>query len=85
MRLCGGRGGEVEVAAFPDHHEFTPGEARELEVQASGRRLVMTRKEAVKLRDLLSEHADAWMLEQQVEIEWGADRLDAALRQVIGR
>lgn len=78
-------GGAVEVAAFPDHHEFTPDEARDLEARASGRRLVMTRKEAVKLRDLLSEHADAWMLEQRVEIERGAERLDAALQRVIGR
>lgn len=78
-------GGELEIAAFRDHHEFTREEARQLEERAGGRPLVMTRKEAVKLRGLLSEHANAWMLEQQVEIEVGLKILEGALRRLIGR
>jgi tetraacyldisaccharide-1-P 4'-kinase len=44
----------------------------------------MTRKEAVKLRELLPENVEAWMVDQQVEIESGADVLAAALRQAVG-
>lgn len=75
---------EVEAAPYPDHHPFTGDEARRLAARAAGRMLVMTHKDAVKLRALLPSTADAWVLEQRVTIESGADALDAALRRALG-
>ena len=57
--------------------------ARALADRAAGRMLVMTGKDAVKLRVLLGEGADAWVLEQSVTLEGGADALDTALRRAL--
>jgi tetraacyldisaccharide 4'-kinase len=75
-------GAEVEAVAYPDHHPFLVDDARTLAARAAGRMLVMTHKDAVKLRALLPE-ADAWVLEQSVTIESGADALDTALRRAL--
>lgn len=77
-------GARVELAAFPDHHDFSSGEVTELVRRAASRPLLMTRKEAVKLRPLLPPGVDAWMLPQSVVIESNQEALDAAL-QGIGR
>lgn len=77
LRLCGA---EVEAALFDDHHPFTPGEARAVAARAAGRALVMTHKDAVKLRPLLPSTAEAYVLEQTVTIDRGLEALDAALR-----
>jgi tetraacyldisaccharide 4'-kinase len=77
-------GAEVDAAAYPDHHPFTAEDARTLVGRAAGRMLVMTHKDAVKLRALLPREADAWVLEQRVTIESGARALDAALRRALG-
>lgn len=76
-------GAEVEPAAYPDHHPFSAEDARALVDRAAGRMLVMTHKDAVKLRALLPPGADAWVLEQRVAIESGADALDIALRRAL--
>jgi tetraacyldisaccharide 4'-kinase len=76
-------GATVELAAFADHHAFTREEAAELARRAGSRPLVMTRKEAVKLRELLPENVEAWMVDQQVEIESGGEVLDEALRRAV--
>ena len=76
-------GARVEPALYPDHHDFTAGEAAALSRRAEGRTMVMTRKDAVKLRPLLPVDADAVVLEQRVEIGRGADALDAALRRAL--
>ena len=76
-------GAEVELAAFPDHHEFTAAEARLLQERARGRVLVMTRKEAVKLRPLLEGVEDGLMLEQRIVIESGEEVLMDALRTAV--
>lgn len=76
-------GARVEAALHPDHHDFTAGEAAALARRAEGRTMVMTRKDAVKLRPLLPAGVDALVLEQRVEIERGADALDAALRRAV--
>lgn len=74
-------GADVELAAFPDHHEFTARQAAELRRRAAGRPIVVTLKDAVKLRSLWSDAVDALVLHQRVMIECGADLLDEALRQ----
>jgi tetraacyldisaccharide 4'-kinase len=78
-------GARVELRAFPDHHRFTGDEAQVLERWGGSRPLVMTRKEAVKLRPLLTREVEAWVLEQEVRLETNADRLLALLRGVVAR
>lgn len=73
----------VETAAFPDHHSFTPGDAAALLRRAAGRPLVMTLKDAVKLRTLLPPSAPAWVLHQRVRITSGMEALEAALREAV--
>ena len=79
-RQLEGLGAEVELAAFPDHHEFSDREAREIAARADGRPIVVTRKDAVKLRELapLAE-LEVRFATQRVEIESGAQTLDEAL------
>jgi tetraacyldisaccharide 4'-kinase len=77
-------GAEVDAATYPDHHPFDADDAETLVEWAGGRMMVMTHKDAVKLRPLLPASANAWVLEQMVAIESGADALDAALRRALG-
>src|SRR5690606_21016005 len=77
-------GAQVELAAFPDHHDFTAAEADALRARAGTRPILMTRKEAVKLRELLPPDMEAWMLEQKVVIENNGEALDQALRSAVG-
>lgn len=74
---------DVESVARPDHHAFTADEAAALAARADGRVMVMTHKDAVKLRPLLSADVDAHVLEQRVEITAGGEILDAALRRAL--
>ncbi|HEU0299368.1 MAG TPA: tetraacyldisaccharide 4'-kinase, partial [Longimicrobium sp.] len=76
-------GAEVDAATYPDHHLFYRDDAESLVEWAGGRRMVMTRKDAVKLRPLLPPSADAFVLEQDVVIESGAETVDAALRRAL--
>jgi tetraacyldisaccharide 4'-kinase len=76
-------GAEVELAAFSDHHEFTAEDAVALVRSAAGRALIMTLKDAVKLRELLPPSIPAYVLRQRVEFETGEDVVDAALRVVV--
>lgn len=64
-------GAHIMALSYPDHHAFNRRDASEVERAAGSRTLVMTRKEAVKLRDLLARGRDAWLLDQRVEL--GAD------------
>jgi tetraacyldisaccharide 4'-kinase len=77
-------GAEVDAATYPDHHPFDQDDAETLVEWAGGRMMVMTHKDAVKLRPLLPASAMAYVLEQAVTIESGADALDAALRRALG-
>jgi tetraacyldisaccharide 4'-kinase len=78
-------GAEVEAAAYPDHHPFTPVDARRILDRAAGRAIVMTHKDAVKLRDHLPPSPETRVLEQAVRVEAGLDALDAALRRALER
>lgn len=73
-------GAKVELAAYPDHHAFSAPEAAALVRRAAGRPIIMTLKDAVKLRELVSPMAEAYVLHQMVEIGSGAEVLDSALR-----
>ena len=76
-------GAEVELATYPDHHPYSDADASELLRRASDRRLIMTGKDAVKLRSLLPPDADAQVLEQRVEISAGREQLERALRTAL--
>lgn len=68
-------GARAELASFRDHHPFDATEASALVARAAGRPLVMTRKDAVKLRALIPADAEAWVLEQDVVFEPEAEAL----------
>lgn len=76
-------GAETDAATYPDHHHFDQRDADDLVEWAGGRIMVMTHKDAVKLRPLLPPSAKAFVLEQRVAIEAGAEALDAALRRAL--
>jgi tetraacyldisaccharide 4'-kinase len=76
-------GAAVEARIFGDHHPFTADDAHHLAHAAAGRTIVMTYKDAVKLRSLLPRGAQAYVLEQCVSVEAGGDVLDAALRRAL--
>ncbi len=76
-------GAEAEPALYPDHHAFSARDAAEIVKRTAGRWMVMTHKDAVKLRPLLADSSRAYVLEQSVAVESGVDVLDAALRRVL--
>jgi tetraacyldisaccharide 4'-kinase len=76
-------GATVDEAAFPDHHPFTAADALRIVSRAMGRPIVITRKDAVKLRALVSSSPEVFVLEQAVRLEAGLDRVDAALRHAL--
>ncbi|HEU0014401.1 MAG TPA: tetraacyldisaccharide 4'-kinase [Longimicrobium sp.] len=74
---------EVDAALFRDHHAFTRDDAIALVQRAAGRPILMTRKDAVKLRELIPAGTDAYVVEQRVVLERGGEALDAALRAAL--
>jgi tetraacyldisaccharide 4'-kinase len=76
-------GMEVESSLHPDHHPFSNDDVRSMVAAAGDRPVVMTHKDAVKLRSLLPQTVDAYVLEQTVSIDQGLDALDAALRRAL--
>ncbi|HEX2076976.1 MAG TPA: tetraacyldisaccharide 4'-kinase [Longimicrobium sp.] len=85
LRMLGTVGSKVDVEAalYPDHHSFTSYDAANLMARAAGRTIVMTHKDAVKLRGLLPPSVGALVLEQSVVIERGLKTLEAALRRAL--
>lgn len=73
----------VELLAFPDHFPFTPTDAEQIVACAAGRPIVMTGKDAVKLRSLLPSSSPAYVLCQHVTLTSGAEQLDAAVWRVL--
>jgi tetraacyldisaccharide 4'-kinase len=76
-------GAAVEPIIFSDHHEFSDAEIRRLVEQAAGDVLVMTRKEAVKVRDRAPEGLVALVQEQEVVFEEGLMELEVALDRAV--
>lgn len=71
----------VDEVAFPDHHDYTPAEATALTLEAAGRSLVTTAKDVTKLASLMPQ-VDLWVLDQEVTIESGRDRVLQALEEI---
>ena len=75
--------GTVEEVVRPDHNPFTSDEVNSLARRAGDRPLVMTWKDAVKVREHLPAGVEAWILVQQVSFDDGGRTLDRLLREVI--
>ncbi|HET9949227.1 MAG TPA: tetraacyldisaccharide 4'-kinase, partial [Longimicrobiales bacterium] len=76
-------GGEVELAAFADHHPFGRADARRLRARARGRPVVLTEKDAVKLAPHADALGPAWVLADALRWEWGEDEVREALASVL--
>jgi tetraacyldisaccharide 4'-kinase len=78
-------GARVELAAFPDHHEFGARDAERLRAWAGSRAIVTTEKDAVKLASFSDTLGDVYVLRQEIAWDWGErafrDLLTAALRE----
>lgn len=76
-------GARPDPRLFPDHHPYTPADARALAKTAGDRWLVTTGKDAVKLRGLLPASLPAYVLHQEVCMDEGAGLLDRDLHRVL--
>jgi tetraacyldisaccharide 4'-kinase len=78
------RGAIVERVAFRDHHRFTTDDARTLAAAAARfDRVVCTLKDLVKLGPLWPGPSPLWYVSQRVDVETGADALDAVLKTTL--
>lgn len=77
-------GARVRSLKFPDHHEFTLADVRTIVGKSDGSPIVVSRKDAVKLRDLWPDGVEGWILNQSVEMEEGLEELDRAVRLALG-
>ncbi len=68
-------GAVVELLEFSDHHEFTSRDAEHIRRVAGGRPVVVTEKDAVKLREHMSILPDVRVLALTLEIESGEELL----------
>jgi tetraacyldisaccharide 4'-kinase len=75
----------VEEIAFPDHHPYAAVDGERLADLAAGRPLLVTRKDAVKLRPLLPPDLDAWVVDLDVRFERGEDAIRTLLADLPGR
>ena len=75
----GGGKGRVDALSFPDHHEYSDGDIREIRRRAKDRTVVVTEKDAVKLMTFQEALGDVRVLAQGISWEHG---LDAVLRRV---
>lgn len=85
LSQLGAMGVEVDALTFPDHHEFTAKDVETVERHArQASAVVLTRKEAVKLREMWRSETKAYVLEQSVIPETGAAELERSLRNAVG-
>jgi tetraacyldisaccharide 4'-kinase len=77
-------GGRVTLAAFRDHHAFTPDEIAELAARVPPNGFaVCTLKDAVKLADRWPGPSRLWYVSQQLVVEQGAEEIDLLLKRVL--
>jgi tetraacyldisaccharide-1-P 4'-kinase len=71
--------GSVEVLDYPDHHDFTAEDARVARGRAQARPIVVTEKDAVKLRAFESVLGEVWVVGQRLVWDWGEDAVRTLL------
>ncbi len=77
-------GREIELLAFPDHHEYTAEDVARIAARAGSRGLVTTEKDAVKLDAFRELLPPAWVLTLEPTPDSGAeDALRRALTRVL--
>jgi tetraacyldisaccharide 4'-kinase len=74
--------GGGELLDYEDHHEFTAEEARAARARAGDRAIVITEKDAVKLRAFSAALGEVWVARQRLAWDWGEDAITALLRGV---
>lgn len=72
-------GAVTELIAYPDHHPFSAADVASLLNAGGPRTLIVTHKEAVKLRPLMPAGAPVLVLHQEVRIEQGREQIEQAL------
>lgn len=77
------RGAAAELLTFPDHHRFSAADVAGFLRRAGGGTVVVTLKEAVKLRPLVPAAGRVLVLHQTVNVEQGRDVLEATLRAAL--
>ncbi len=75
----------VELASFPDHHEYSIRDVQELRTRAQGRTLVVTEKDAVKLEALEERLPPVRVLAQEVRWESGDPGILELLRGLVAQ
>ena len=75
----------VELAVFGDHHEYSRIEVMKLRQRAGKRPIVMTEKDAVKLRSYQEVLGEAYTLTEEMKWDWGQTELDKHIRSVVGQ
>lgn len=70
------------VIAFPDHHDYTPDDLREIEALTGGGAFMTTEKDAVKLGSIAPAQP-LLVLRQRVTIEQGLELLEKQLDRVL--
>ena len=77
--------GVVECMAFPDHHPFTDKDVRRIVERASGRPVVTTEKDAVKLRTFSEEMPRTYVLRLRVAWDFGQDAVMELIRRALDK
>lgn len=75
----------AELVAFPDHHSFSTDDVRRVRRDAGDRPVLVTEKDAVKLRHHVDVLGDAWVIVQRLVWDWGEDEVRARLLTVLSR
>jgi tetraacyldisaccharide 4'-kinase len=78
-------GAVVRPFSFPDHHAFTPADARDLAAEGGNSDFVVcTLKDAVKLESLWpAEAGSLWYVSQRLRIEDGQEHVDRLLDNLL--
>ncbi len=75
--------GVVECMAFPDHHPFSHTDVCRIVERAAGRSVVITEKDAVKLRTFSQDLPKTYVLRLQVAWEFGQDAVMELIRRAL--
>ena len=77
--------GVVECMAFPDHHPYSDKDVRRIVERASGRPVVTTEKDAVKLRTFSQEMPRTYVLRLRVGWDFGQDAVMELIRRALDK
>ena len=80
-----GANGVVESMAFPDHHRFSRNDVRRIKLRANGRHVVVTEKDAVKLRPFSQELPGTYVLRLRVVWDFGQDAVMELVQRALER